>query len=57
LDTVILARVGGAELAAIIGGIVFLALMAFLLFGGNPEPKPSNPKPDTSRRSAPKRRR
>ncbi len=57
MDTVVLARIGGAELAAIIGGIVFLALMAFLLFGGNPEPKPSTPKPDVTRRSAPKRRR
>ena len=57
MDTVVLARIGGAELAAIIGGIVFLALMAFLLFGGNPEPKPSTPKPDVTRRGAPKRRR
>lgn len=56
MDTVVLARIGGAELAAIIGGIVFLALMAFLLFGGNPEPKPSAPKPDITRRNAPKRR-
>lgn len=35
--TVVLARVGGAELAAIIGGLVFLALMAFLIFGGSPK--------------------
>jgi L-lactate permease len=57
LDTVILARVGGAELAAIIGGIVFLALMAFLLFGGSPEPKASAPKPDVTKTNRPKRRR
>ena len=37
MDTVVLARIGSAELAALIGGLVFLALMAFLLFGGNPK--------------------
>jgi hypothetical protein len=31
---VVLARIGGAELAALIGGLVFLLIMAFLLFGG-----------------------
>jgi hypothetical protein len=35
--TVVLARIGGAELGAIIGGLVFLALMAFLLLGGSPK--------------------
>jgi hypothetical protein len=35
--TVVLARIGGAELGAIIGGLVFLLLMAFLLLGGSPK--------------------
>jgi hypothetical protein len=34
---VVLARIGGAELAALIGGLVFVLLMAFLLFGGAPK--------------------
>ena len=38
MDTmVVLARIGGAELAALIGGLVFVLLMAFLLFGGTPK--------------------
>jgi len=38
VDTmVVLARIGGAELAALIGGLVFVLLMAFLLFGGAPK--------------------
>jgi len=37
MDAVVLARIGGAELAALIGGLVFLLLMAFLLFGGSPK--------------------
>ena len=36
MDTVVLARIGNAELAALIGGLFFLLLMAFLLFGGTP---------------------
>jgi hypothetical protein len=36
-STVVLARIGGAELGALIGGLAFLALMAFLLFGGSPK--------------------
>lgn len=34
---VVLARLGGAELAAIIGGVLFVVIMAFLLFGGAPK--------------------
>jgi hypothetical protein len=34
---VVLARIGGAELAALISGGVFLLIMAFLLFGGAPK--------------------
>ena len=34
---VVLARIGGAELAALIGGLVFVLLMAFLLLGGAPK--------------------
>ena len=38
MDTVVvLARIGGAELAALIGGLVFVLIMAFLLFGGTPK--------------------
>ena len=38
MDTVVvLARIGGAELAALISGLVFLLIMAFLLFGGAPK--------------------
>ena len=38
MDTVVvLARLGAAELAALIGGLVFVLLMAFLLFGGAPK--------------------
>jgi hypothetical protein len=38
MDTVVvLARIGGAELAALIGGLVFVLLMAYLLFGGSPK--------------------
>jgi hypothetical protein len=35
--TLVLARIGGAELGAIIGGLAFLLLMAFLLLGGSPK--------------------
>jgi hypothetical protein len=38
VDTVVvLARIGGAELAALIGGLVFVLIMTFLLFGGAPK--------------------
>ena len=34
---VVLARIGGAELAALIGGAAFFLIMAFLLFAGSPK--------------------
>jgi len=34
---VVLARLGGAEIAALIGGAAFLLIMGFLLFGGTPK--------------------
>ena len=37
MDMVVLARIGGAELAALIGGLAFVLIMAFLLFGGSPK--------------------
>lgn len=37
MDTVVLARIGGAELAALIAGGLFFLIMAFLLFGGSPK--------------------
>jgi hypothetical protein len=38
VDTVVvLARIGGAELAALIGALVFVLIMAYLLFGGAPK--------------------
>lgn len=36
-NLVVLARLGGAELAALIGGAIFLLIMGFLLFGGTPK--------------------
>ena len=32
----VLARLGGAELAAIVGGTVFVAIIGFFLFWGGP---------------------
>jgi hypothetical protein len=32
----VLARLGGAEISAIIGGAVFVVIMGFLLLGGGP---------------------
>ena len=37
MDTVVLARIGGAALTALIVGGIFFLLMAFLLFGGSPK--------------------
>lgn len=34
---VVLARIGGGDLVALIGGAVFLLIMAFLLLAGNPK--------------------
>ena len=36
-SVVVLARIGGAELAGLIGGLAFALIMAFLLFGGSPK--------------------
>jgi hypothetical protein len=37
VDTVVLARIGAAELAALIAGGLFFLIMAFLLLGGAPK--------------------
>jgi hypothetical protein len=38
VDTVVvLARIGSAELFALIGGLAFALIMAFLLLGGSPK--------------------
>jgi hypothetical protein len=42
---VVLARLGSAELAAIVGGVLFLLIMCYLLFGGATEKQPKQPKP------------
>ncbi|HKY75301.1 MAG TPA: hypothetical protein VJS45_04115 [Acidimicrobiia bacterium] len=34
---VVLARIGGGALAALIGSAAFVLIMAFLLLGGNPK--------------------
>lgn len=39
-NMVVLARLGSAELAAAVAGVIFLLIMGYLLFGGTPkEPK------------------
>ena len=35
----VLARLGSAELAAIIGGTIFMAILGFFLFWGGPPPR------------------
>jgi hypothetical protein len=36
-SVVVLARIGGGTLAALIGGAAFVLIMAFLLLAGNPK--------------------
>lgn len=38
---VVLARLGTAEVTALVGGAVFIALLAFLFWGGPPSEKGS----------------
>jgi hypothetical protein len=58
LDTFILARLGGAELAALVAGAVFVLIMGYLLFGGGSnEPDPKPPVPGKSGSRQPKTRR
>ena len=37
METVVLARIGAGGLAALIAGVAFLLIMAFLLIGGTPK--------------------
>jgi hypothetical protein len=40
---VVLARLGGAEVAAIAAGVIFLAIMGYLLFAGTEKEQPKPP--------------
>ena len=40
---VVLARLGTAEVAGIVGGVIFLAIMGFLLLSGTEKEQPKPP--------------
>jgi len=56
VEPVVLARIGVGELSAIIGGLAFVAIMAFLLLGGKPDAQPVDPKSPASGPGAGKRK-